>query len=65
MAIGKEIKTVIPNFNSNKVFRYACAVLFLQNLDEIYEGRKYSSINVSNNSTSTSKLASLPYKLLL
>lgn len=60
MAIEEEIKTVIPNFNSNEVFGYACADLFLQILDDIYEGRESSSINVSNNSTSTSKLTSLP-----
>lgn len=60
IAIEDEIKTMIPDFNPEEVLGYACADLFLQILDDIYEGRESSSINVSHNSTSTSKLASLP-----
>ena len=63
MAIEDEIKAMIPNFNPDEVLGYACADLFLQILDDIYEGREskeLSSINVSNNSPSSSKLTSLP-----
>ncbi|MEG2324433.1 MAG: hypothetical protein RSB80_08835 [Anaerovoracaceae bacterium] len=60
MAIEDEIKKMIPGFNPDEVLGYACADLFLQILDDIYEGRESSSINVSNNATSPSKLASLP-----
>lgn len=60
MAIEDEIKTMIPDFNADEVLGYACADLFLQILDDIYEDRESSSINVPNNSTSASKLKSLP-----
>ena len=63
MAIEDEIKAMIPNFNPDEVLGYACADLFLQILDDIYEGRESkesSSINVSNNSPSDSKITSLP-----
>lgn len=60
MAIEDEIKTMIPNFNPDEVLGYACADLFLQILDDIYEGRESSSVNVSDNPPSSSKLTSLP-----
>lgn len=61
IAIEDAIKAVVPNFNPDEVLGYACADLFLQILDDIYEGRESSSINVPNNATSSSsKLASLP-----
>ena len=58
IAIEEEIKAMIPDFNSDEVLGYACADLFLQILDDIYEGRESSSI--SNSSPSSSKLTSLP-----
>ena len=58
IAIEEEIKAMIPDFNSDEVLGYACADLFLQILDDIYEGRESSSISIS--SPSSSKLTSLP-----
>ena len=64
MAIEDEFKTMIPHFNPDEVFGYACADLFLQILDDIYEGRESSSINASNNPPSSSKLTSIPPKTI-
>ncbi|MDE8196212.1 hypothetical protein PT113_01655 [Erysipelothrix rhusiopathiae] len=64
MAIEDEIKTMIPDFNLDENLGYACADLFLQILDDIYEGRESSSINASNNPPSSSKLTSIPPKTI-
>ncbi|QAT62981.1 hypothetical protein EQM13_16130 [Acidilutibacter cellobiosedens] len=60
MAIEDEIKTMIPDFNSDDNLGYACADLFLQILDDIYEGREASSKKLSGNISSTQKLKSFP-----
>ncbi len=60
IAIEEEIKTMIPDFNPDDVLGYACADLFLQILDDIYEGRESSSIVTLNSSTLPTKLTALP-----
>ena len=60
IAIENEIKAIISDFNSEDCLGYACADLFLQILDDIYEGRESSSTTVSSYITSTSKLTSFP-----
>lgn len=60
IAIENEIKTMIPDFNSDDNLGYACADLFLQILDDIYEGRESSSSTPSNYITTTSKLTEFP-----
>jgi len=57
MAIENELRTMVPDFNSDEDLGYACADLFLQILDDIYEGRESSSIT---NSTLPAKVNSLP-----
>lgn len=60
MAIEDEIKTMIPDFNPNDNLGYACADLFLQILDDIYEGRESVSAIISGNATPPSKLTTFP-----
>ncbi|HFI0093603.1 TPA: ABC-three component system protein [Streptococcus suis] len=64
MAIEDEIKTMLPDFNLDENLGYACADLFLQILDDVYEGRESSSSNASNNPPSSSKLTSIPPKTI-
>lgn len=52
IAIEDEIKTKIPDFNSTDNLGYACADLFLQILNDIYEGRESSSAIDSGNASS-------------
>jgi hypothetical protein len=58
IAIENEIKTMIPNFNSDENIGYACADLFLQILDDIFEGRESS--NNLNSSDKASKPIAFP-----
>lgn len=60
MGIEDEIKTMIPDFNSDDNLGYACADLFLQILDDIYEGRESSSKSLSENINSTQKSKTFP-----
>lgn len=60
IAIENEIKAIIPDFNSDDNLGYSCADLFLQILDDIYEGRESSTTTASNNITTTSKLTEFP-----
>ncbi|QPR67922.1 hypothetical protein I6G82_22580 [Lysinibacillus macroides] len=64
MAIEDEIKTMIPDFNSIDNLGYACADLFLQILNDIYEGRETSSAIVSNNLSPTQKLTFFPVQTI-
>jgi len=60
MAIEDEIKAIIPDFNFDDNLGYACADLFLQILDDIYEGRESSTKGLSEISNSTQKLKMFP-----
>lgn len=60
IAIEDEIKTVLPGFNPDENLGYACADLFLQILDDIYEGRESTSITIPNNSSLPPKLTAFP-----
>lgn len=57
MAIEDEIRTMITDFNPNDNLGYACADLFLQILDDIFEGRESSCAIISDNAT---KLTAFP-----
>ena len=64
MSIENEIKAIIPNFNHNdEVLGYACADLFIQILNDIFEGKESkepTNADVSSNSSFIPKLNSLP-----
>ncbi|MDW7667709.1 MAG: ABC-three component system protein [Bacillota bacterium] len=60
IAIENEIKAMISDFNSDDNLGYACADLFLQILDDIYEGRESSGSSGSNNISTNSKLTAFP-----
>lgn len=59
-AIDEELKKRIPNFNPEDNLGYACADLFLQILDDIYEGRESSNLNNTDSKKPTSKLTEYP-----
>lgn len=60
-AIETEFKKRILNFNQNDALGYACADLFLQIMDDIYEGNETPSpILCIPNLTATSKLPNIP-----
>jgi hypothetical protein len=61
IAIEDEIKAIIPDFNSNEVLGYACADLFLEILNDIYEGKESSSGDAS---TPSSKLTGIPLRTI-
>lgn len=59
-AINEEFKKRIPDFNPDDNLGYACADLFLQIMDDIYDGRETSSPIITTGTASTPKMKTIP-----
>lgn len=64
LAIENELKKINYDFDEEQSIEYVCADLFVEILDDIYEGRETSSIKQSSNLSSTHKMTSLPQQVV-